>query len=150
MQPTAQSIADETESAISFSSSQKAHETARRATDFFASSASLFKDDQIELFSAVLERLIQALELRALADMGFRIALAEMSTQLAPLSLAPKSVICRLGENNDIATAEAVLGESARLGSDLGAKSTLYLPHFDCLAVSCLAVSPKEPEKLWP
>src|SRR6185312_5832343 len=65
-----------------------------------------------------LERLIKTLELRALADVGFRIALAEMSAQLAPLSLAPKSVICRLAGNDDITIAEPALSESPRLDRD--------------------------------
>ncbi len=46
-------------------------------------SADGYSGEQIELFGDVLERLIRTIELRALADVAARIALAEMSTQLA-------------------------------------------------------------------
>jgi len=112
------SIADEIETAISSSSPQRARETVRRVTDLFSSSANPLKDDQSELFGSVLERLIKTLELRAIAEVSFRIALVEMSVQLAPLTLAPKSVICRLAANDDIAIAGPVLSESARLADE--------------------------------
>ncbi|MGH6680626.1 MAG: hypothetical protein ACREDL_17260 [Bradyrhizobium sp.] len=139
MQPTTQSIADEVESAISLSSSQKALETARRVTDFFASSANLFKDDQIEVFGSVLERLIKTLELRALADIGFPIALAEMSTQLAPLSLAPKSARDSAAEFLEASVQELSRAPHRRrppleLAVPRVTKSTAHLPHLDGLA----------------
>jgi uncharacterized protein (DUF2336 family) len=115
MQAATPSIADEVETAISSSSPQRARETVKRVTDLFSSSAHPLEDSQIELFGAVLERLIKTLELRAIADVSFRIALAEMSAQLAPLPLAPKSAICRLAANEDITIAAPVLSESPRL-----------------------------------
>ncbi|MFX7832878.1 hypothetical protein ABTK53_19215, partial [Acinetobacter baumannii] len=82
------SIIDEVESAIRTGSAEKGLETARRVTDLFLSSAGSFNDEQIALFADVLERLIGTLELRAIADMGARIALAEISAQLAPITQA--------------------------------------------------------------
>lgn len=109
------SIIDEVESAIRAGSAEKGLETARRVTDLFLSSAGSFDDEQIALFDEVLERLIRTIELRALADMGARIALAEISAQLAPVAQAPPSVMRRLASNDEIRIAGPVLQESARL-----------------------------------
>ncbi|GMP05951.1 MULTISPECIES: DUF2336 domain-containing protein [Bradyrhizobium] len=109
------SIIEEVESAIRAGSAEKGLETARRVTDLFLSSAGSFDDEQIALFDEVLERLIGTIELRALADMGARIALAEISAQLAPIAQAPPSVIRRLASNDEIRIAGPVLQESARL-----------------------------------
>jgi uncharacterized protein (DUF2336 family) len=109
------SIIDEVESAIRTGSAEKGMETARRVTDLFLSSAGSFNDEQIALFDNVLERLIGTIELRAIADMGARVALAEISAQLAPIAQAPPSVIRRLANNDEIRIAGPVLQESARL-----------------------------------
>ena len=77
------SIADEVEAAIKAGSSEKHIETIKRVTDLFLVSADGYSGEQIELFGDVLERLIKTIEIRALADVSARIALAEMSTQLA-------------------------------------------------------------------
>jgi len=109
------SIIDEVESAIRLGSAEKGLETARRVTDLFLSSAGSFNDEQIALFDDVLGRLIGTIELRAIADMGARVALAEISAQLAPVAQAPPSVIRRLANNDEIRIAGPVLQESARL-----------------------------------
>ncbi|MFX6487736.1 DUF2336 domain-containing protein, partial [Acinetobacter baumannii] len=66
----------------------------------------------------VLERLIKTIELRAIADISARMALAEISTQLAPIAQAPPSVIRQLAKNDEISIAAPVLQESARLADD--------------------------------
>src|SRR3569832_1633523 len=109
------SIIDEVESAIRAGSPEKGLATARRVTDLFLSTAGSFDDEQIALFDEVLDRLIGTIELRAIADMGARIALAEISAQLAPIAQAPPSVIRRLANNDEIRIAGPVLQESARL-----------------------------------
>lgn len=109
------SIADEVEAAIAAGSAQKHLDTLRKVTDLFLMSADGYSGEQIELFGDVLERLIRTIELRALADVSARIALAEMSTQLASVKQAPPSVVRRLAQNDDIAVARPVLTESARL-----------------------------------
>ena len=48
---------------------------------------------QLNLFGDVLERLIRTIEIRALTDVSARIALAEMSTQLASVPKAPPASI---------------------------------------------------------
>ena len=59
-------------------------ETIKRVTDLFLASPESFNSKQIELFGLVLERLIKTIEIRAIADVSVLIALAEMSSQLAP------------------------------------------------------------------
>src|SRR6266542_1067568 len=110
-----QSIADEVEAAIRAGSAEKHLETFRRVTDLFLTSADGCSGEQIELFGDVLERLIRTIELRAIADVSARIALAEMSTQLASVKQAPHAVIRRLAGHDEISIAKPVLTESARL-----------------------------------
>jgi uncharacterized protein (DUF2336 family) len=112
------SIVDEVEIAISAGSAEKRLETIKRVTDLFLLSAGSFNDEQIDLFDSVLDRLVKTIELRAIADVSARIALAEMSSQLAPVVQAPPSVIRRLARNDEIAIAGPVLTESARLSAD--------------------------------
>ncbi len=109
------SIADEVEAAIKAGSSEKHIETIKRVTDLFLLSADGYSGEQIELFGDVLERLIKTIEIRALADVSARIALAEMSTQLASVKQAPPSVVRRLARHDEITIAGPVLTESARL-----------------------------------
>src|SRR6202171_192415 len=112
------SIIDEVEAAINIGSAEKRIDTIKRVTDLFLASAGSFNSEQIELFGDVLERLIKTIELRAIADVSARIALAEMSVQLAPVAQAPPSVVRRLAMNDEIAVAGPVLTESARLSTE--------------------------------
>src|SRR5260370_32760354 len=118
MTDAALSIVDEVEAAISIGSAEKRLETIKRVTDLFLSSAGSFNNEQIELFDDVLERLIKTIEIRAIADVSARIALAEMSIQLAPVAQAPASVIRRLASHDEITVAGPVLKESARLSTE--------------------------------
>jgi hypothetical protein len=118
MPDAALSIVDEVEAAISIGSAQKRLETIKRVTDLFLSSAGGLNNEQIELFDDVLERLVKTIELRAIADVSARIALAEMSMQLAPVAQAPPSVVRRLARHDEIAIAGPVLTESARLSTE--------------------------------
>lgn len=112
------SIVDEVEAAVNAGSAEKRLETIKRVTDLFLSSAGSFNSEQIELFDDVLERLIKTIELRSIADVSARIALAETSAQLAPVAQAPPSVIRLLARHDEIAVAGPVLTESARLNSE--------------------------------
>jgi uncharacterized protein (DUF2336 family) len=111
------SIFDEVEIAIRTGSAEPL-ETIRRVTDLFLSSAGSFNGEQIGLFDNVLERLIKTIEIRAIADISSRMALAELSSQLAPVAQAPPSVVRRLARNDEIAVAGPVLAESARLSAE--------------------------------
>ena len=112
------SIVDEVEIALNTGSADKRLETVRRVTDLFLSSAGSYKSEQVELFDKLLERLIKTIEIRAIADVSARIALAELSAQLAPVSQAPPSVVRRLARNDEITVAGPVLRESARLSAE--------------------------------
>ena len=112
------SIFDEIETAIKIGSEQKRLETVKRVTELFLSSAGRLNAEQIELFDDVLERLIKTIEIRAIADVSARIALAEMSQQLAPITRAPPSVVRRLARHDEITVAGPVLTESARLSAE--------------------------------
>lgn len=112
------SICDELEAAIAARNAEKFAETTARVTALFLASAGSFSDDQVRLFGDVFERLINTIELRAIADVSARIALAEMSAQLAPVTQAPASVMRRLARHDDISVAGPALSESARLTAD--------------------------------
>ena len=109
------SIVDEVEAAIKIGSADKSLETVKRVTELFLLSAGSFSGEQIELFDNVLERLIKTIEIRALADVSARIALAETSAQLASIPQAPPAVIRRLACHDEISVAAPVLTESPRL-----------------------------------
>lgn len=109
------SIVDEVEAAITTGSAEKRLDTVKRVTDLFLLSADRLDAAQIDLFDDVLERLIRTIEIRAIADVGARMALAEMSAQLAPVAHAPPAAIRRLARNDEITIAGPVLAESARL-----------------------------------
>lgn len=112
------SIVGEVETAINIGSAEKRLDTIKRVTDLFLASAGSFGSEQIDLFGDVLERLIKTIELRAIADVSARIALAEMSIQLAPIAQAPSSVVRRLANNDEITIAGPVLAESPRLSAE--------------------------------
>lgn len=112
------SITEEVEAAIEAGSAEKHLDALKQVSDLFLLSADGYSGEQIELFGDVLERLIRTIELRALADVSARIALAELSTQLASVKQAPAAVIRRLAHNDEITIARPVLAELARLTAD--------------------------------
>src|ERR1700683_2967694 len=95
------SIVDEVETAISAGSAEKRLATMKRVTDLFLASAGSFDSEQIELFGVVLKRLIKTIEIRTIVDISGRIALAEMSSKLAPIAQSPPSVVRRLAKNDE-------------------------------------------------
>src|SRR5450756_1326179 len=101
MSDAARSILDEVEAAINSGSAEKPFATVKRVTDLFLASAGSFNAEQIELFDGVLERLVKTIEIKAIADVSARIALAEMSIQLAPVAQAPPAVVRRLAINDE-------------------------------------------------
>ena len=111
-------IVSEIEAAIAASSGKNGLQTIQRVTDLFLLSAGRFTDEQVALFDSVLDRLVSTIELRAIADVSARIALAELSSQLALIPQAPPSVIRRLARSDEITIAGPVLSESGRLSED--------------------------------
>src|SRR4051795_7262482 len=118
MPNAALSIVDELEAAINIGSTEKSLATIGRVTDLFLVSAAGVNAEQLELFYNVLERLIKTIEIRALADVSARMALAEISVKLAPVPQAPPAAIRRLAANDEIEVAGPVLTESARLSTE--------------------------------
>src|SRR3954471_12842253 len=132
MPNAALSIVDELEAAINIGSTEKSVATIGRVTDLFLVSAAGVNAEQLELFDKVLERLIKTIEIRALADVSARMALAEISVKLAPVPQAPPAAIRRLAANDEIEIAGPVLTESARLSTEdlvqmAGSKSEPHL-----------------------
>jgi uncharacterized protein (DUF2336 family) len=115
MSDTNLSIADEVEAAVAACSPDKCFETMRRVTALFSASAGNLNEEQVTLFGDVLDRLINTIELRSLAEIGARVALAELSAQLAPIAQAPTPVVQRLARHDEISVAGPLLTESARL-----------------------------------
>ncbi|MBR0695412.1 DUF2336 domain-containing protein [Bradyrhizobium lablabi] len=113
-----QSIIDEVEATIRLGSAEKCLATAKRVTRLFLASAGNFNSEQVELFDNVLGRLIKTIELRALADISARMALTEISEQLAPVAQAPPVIVRRLARNDEIRVARPILQESSRLSAD--------------------------------
>lgn len=111
-------IADEVEAAIATGSVARCCEMVDRVVSLFAASAHGFDLEQHALFADIFDRLVSSIELRALADVSARIALAELSAQLAPVPQTPRVVVRRLAYHDDIAVAGPMLSESPRLTTD--------------------------------
>jgi uncharacterized protein (DUF2336 family) len=111
-------ITDEVEAAIAAGSTDRCCEMAGRVGSLYAASARSFDLEQHALFAGIFQRLIGRIELRALADVSARIALAELSSQLAPVQQTPAAVIRHFAYHDDIAIAGPVLRESAKLSPD--------------------------------
>jgi uncharacterized protein (DUF2336 family) len=100
------SLIAELEDAIESGSKDKRVDTLRRITDLFVSDADRFTNQQIEVFDDVLGHLIKRIEGKALA---------ELSRRLGPINNAPVEIVRRLARDDDIAVAEPILTQSARL-----------------------------------
>src|SRR5262249_46317110 len=109
MSDTNFSIADEVEAAVKAGSSDKCCETMRRVAALFSASVGQLSEEQVNLFGDVLDRLINTIELRALAEIGAKVALAELSAQLAPIAQAPAPVVRRLARHDEISVAGPML-----------------------------------------
>jgi len=101
-----QSLIAELEDSIRSGSKDKRIDSLRRITDLFVADADRLNDQQIDVFDDVLGHLIKRIEGKALS---------ELSRRLGPINNAPIEVVHRLARDNDIAVAEPVLKQSARL-----------------------------------
>src|SRR5438874_934062 len=106
-----ESLIVELERATHSGSPERCAETMRRVTDLFLTGADRYSEDQVLLFENVLGLLVERIERRAREELSMRLALVEN---------APILVIRRLAQDDEIAVAEPVLRQSARLSdSDL-------------------------------
>jgi len=101
-----QSLIAELEDAIQSGSKDKRIDSLRRITDLFVADADRLNDQQIDVFDDVLGHLIKRIEGKALA---------ELSRRLGPINNAPIDIVQRLARDDNIAVAEPILTQSARL-----------------------------------
>jgi uncharacterized protein (DUF2336 family) len=101
-----QSLINELEDAINCGSVDRRVDTLRRVCDLFETGASMYSDEQVDLFDDVIGRLADSIEAKA------RI---ELSTRLAPIANAPINVIKGLADDDLIEIAGPVLSQSPRL-----------------------------------
>src|SRR5437660_8260981 len=100
------SLLQELQDAIERGSNDRRVDTLRRITDLFLGDADRLSGEQVDVFDDVMGRLIDQIEMKALVELGRR---------LAPVSNAPKEVIRRLARNDAIAVAGPVLARSPRI-----------------------------------
>jgi uncharacterized protein (DUF2336 family) len=96
----------ELETVIERGSEARRAQALQGIADLFVAGANQFNDDHVQVFDAVLCRLLED------SDRESRIDLAR---RLAPLGNAPPKVIKRLAYDDDIAVARSVLKQSAML-----------------------------------
>src|SRR5260370_7688585 len=100
------SLAPELEEVLQRGSSARRAETLKRIAILFAEGASRFNEDHIALFDEVLCQLSRE------ADAGARV---ELSHRIAIIPNAPPKVLVELASDDDIAVAQPLLKQSARL-----------------------------------
>jgi uncharacterized protein (DUF2336 family) len=101
-----QSLITELEDAISCGSVDRRLDTLRRVCDLFETGASMYSDEQVELFDDVIGRLATSIEATARA---------ELANRLAPIANAPVNVVKSLAADDLIEVAGPVLAQCARL-----------------------------------
>jgi uncharacterized protein (DUF2336 family) len=97
------SLLPELEEVVQHGSAEKRAETLRRITGLFLDGAPNFNDEQVALFDDVIGCLIEAIEVKALAELARRIA---------PVPNAPHGVVTTLAKNDNIAVAGPVLKQA--------------------------------------
>jgi uncharacterized protein (DUF2336 family) len=96
----------ELESAVQGGSSERRLQMLRQVTDLFLSDADRLNENQIGVFDDVLVRLMEQMEVRALAQLG---------TTLSGSRVAPKQTVRQLAYHQEVSVAAPVLARSARL-----------------------------------
>jgi uncharacterized protein (DUF2336 family) len=97
------SLLPELEDVVQHGSAEKRAKTLNRITSLFLEGAPRFNDSHVALFDDVIGRLIEEIEVKALAELARRIA---------PVPNAPAGVVVKLAKNDDIAVAGPVLKQS--------------------------------------
>ena len=100
------SLIPELEDVVQRGSPEKRAETLHRITTLFLTGASRFSDEHVDLFDQVFGLLIEEIETKARA---------ELSSRLAPVSNAPRKLLRRLANDDDITVAGPVLTLAPRL-----------------------------------
>jgi uncharacterized protein (DUF2336 family) len=96
----------ELDKAVNGRSSQRRAEILRKVTRLFLSDADRLSEDQVEVFDDVLVRLIERVEARVLA---------QLSSHLSGVGLAPTEAVRQLAFHEDVSVAAPVLSKSRQL-----------------------------------
>jgi uncharacterized protein (DUF2336 family) len=104
-----QSLITELEDAIGSGSVDRRIDTLRRVCDLFETGASMYSDEQVDLFDDVIGRLAASIESKARA---------ELSDRLAPIANAPANIVRALASDDLIEVAGPVLAQCARLDDE--------------------------------
>jgi uncharacterized protein (DUF2336 family) len=123
-----QEVISQLEGSLQSSSSSQRLRMLHSVTDLYLGGAATHSEENIELFDHVLNQLIDYVETQALA---------RLSSQLAPIEMAPSRVVQRLARHDDIVVSEPLLRQSKRLGmADLieiaNTKSQAHLAAIGC------------------
>ena len=100
------SIFGEVESALRGAPGDKRVEVLRRVTDLFVAQSDQYSHEQTELFDGVLNRLIEHIEDRAIA---------ELSARVAPIANAPVATVHALARHDNVEISGPILTQSPRL-----------------------------------
>jgi uncharacterized protein (DUF2336 family) len=103
------SLIGELEVVLKSGSTARRNEILHRVTDLFLNAADTCREEHIDVFDEVMERLIEKVE---------RYALIRLSLQLAPVSNAPPKVVHHLADHDDIAISGPVIERSTLLRED--------------------------------
>jgi uncharacterized protein (DUF2336 family) len=104
--PMATSVIEDLESALAAGSSERRVAMLHRVTDLFLSGASAYSENQTSLFDQVMNRLVDHIETRTMA---------EVSARLAPVPNAPAGMIRRMAYDDEISVSGPVLAQSEQL-----------------------------------
>ncbi len=104
------SLLPELEDVVQHGSADKRAKTLDRITSLFLDGAEKFKPEHVALFDDVIGCLIEAIEVKALAELAHR---------LAPVPNAPQRVVTTLAKNDNIAVAGPVLKQASISDPDL-------------------------------
>jgi hypothetical protein len=101
-----QSLITELEGTFRSGSPARQVEILRRVTDLFLAGASVYSDEQVDLFDGVISRLADRIETKARA---------ELANRLAPIANAPTTTVRWLARDDSIEVAAPILTQSSRL-----------------------------------
>lgn len=104
--PASKVLIADLESAVRSGTPERRTEMLRGITDLFMSTSDLLDEAQIDLFDDVLIRLIAKME---------AVTLSRLSAQLSPKDTAPRGVIRKLANHDEVSVAGPALTESSRL-----------------------------------
>jgi len=104
--PMATSVIDDLESALAGGTAERRAAMLHRVTDLFLAGASSYSENQTSLFDRVMNRLVDHIETRTMA---------EVSSRLAPVPNAPEGLIRRMAYDDAISVSGPVLAQSEQL-----------------------------------